>query len=192
MRMTKKYKTERVREIIDSYDLHEHFNSDDLKELSMLLDNQIDGAYRAINPQFPNTDPRHLFTLIDGEWLARSWHKMITPSTPKSEAVKVMRHLISSDLSEFKYAFDGRECANCGTTERITVDHVDPTFLEISNDFISKFGLPEVIDNPCTSMVTKCFKDFDLEAKWVHFHAERAVYQLLCVSCNASKGANKK
>jgi len=65
---------------------------------------------------------------------------------------------------------------------------VSPPFDEIANDFIAEFGLPKVIGSPDPSIVVNIFEDGEAEYQWAQFHAERAVYQLLCRSCNASKG----
>lgn len=188
-KITKKWRLERAREIIDRNQIDVPFNESDLIEFSMVVQQDIEGAVRRVNPQFPHTDPRHLHTLIDGQWCARSWRKMIEQThTPESEAKRVMRFLVRDDLTDFMSSVEPKECANCSTTDTLTVDHVSPPFSAIADEFIAERGLPTVVDNPCANMITKRFDDEGMEADWIHFHAERAVYQILCRSCNASKG----
>lgn len=188
MRVTKKSRIEACRKLIDKNKIDVYFSDEDTEELAAVLQHDVTGAVRRINPQFPN-DPRHLHTLIDGVWEGRSWRKMIEQNaTPESEAKRVMRHLISSDLREFMSEMDPAFCINCLSDDDLTVDHVKPPFSAIADEFIKLHGLPEIEDNQNPKMVTKQFKDFNLEAKWVHFHAENATYQILCRSCNASKG----
>lgn len=186
---TKKWRLEKAREIIDRNKMDVPFSEPDLIEFSMVVEQEVEGAIRRVNPQFP-TDPRHLHTLIDGVWEARSWRKMIEQThTPESEAKRVMRFLVRNDISDFMSCAEPKECWQCETIHDLTVDHVAPPFNAIADEFIYTYGLPEIVDNPCANMVVKKFHSDDLEEKWVQFHAERAVYQILCRSCNASKGA---
>lgn len=188
-KVTKKWRLEKAREIIDRNKMDVPFGELDLLEFSQVVQQDIDGAVRRVNPQFPNTDPRHLHTLIGGVWDARSWRKMIEQTqTPESEAKRVMRFLVRDDLLDFMSAVEPKECAKCGAVDDLTVDHVAPPFSAIAEEFIAQNGLPDIVDNPCANMVVKCFLNEELEADWVQFHAERAVYQVLCRSCNASKG----
>ena len=188
MKITKKSRLEACRNLIDKNQIDVYFNDSDTEQLAEILQHDIAGAIRRKNPQFPS-DPRHLHTLIDGVWDGRSWRKMIEQTaTPESEAKRVMRHLISQDMREFMDSMDHPFCLNCFVDENLTVDHVKPPFSEIANEFIKEHGLPEIQDNPDPNTVVKQFADFDMEAKWVHFHSENAAYQILCRSCNASKG----
>ena len=186
-KITKKWRTEKAREIIDRNVIGVHFCEYDLEEFSEVCQVEIDGAVRMINPQF-YSDPRHLHTLIDGEWDARSWRKFITALTPEQEAKRVMRNAVWSDLKDFREAMEPSECAICETEENLTTDHVAPPFDDIALDFFSCYGVPKVVGHSDKSIVVNIFEDGQLEGKWIHFHAERAVYQILCRSCNVRKG----
>ena len=189
MKITKKWRTEKAREIIDRNVFDVPFPEWDLREFCDVTTMDIDSAVRRVNPQFPHTDPRHLHVLRDGLWAAESWKKAIQQThTPESEAKRVMRFLVRDDMQDFKEAMQPLECEYCGAIDDLTVDHVSPPFDVIANDFIALYGTPEVTDNPQTDKVVKVFSDADLEAGWVSFHASRAMYQILCRSCNASKG----
>ena len=176
---TKKWRIEKAREIIDRNHIDVPFPVEDLIDFSDVVELCVDGAIRKVNPQFPS-DPRHLHTLIDGKWEA-----------PESEVKRVMRFLIRDDLADFMSCIEPKECAYCGAVYDLTVDHVDPPFNHIAKSFMKIHGLPEVVDNPDTGMVTKCFADFNIEAQWIAYHAENACYQVLCRSCNARKGTGQ-
>jgi len=184
---TKKWRIEKAREIIDRNKIDVLFPDEDVYEFSEVCQVEIQAAVRKINPQF-KSDPRHLHTLIDGVWDARSWRKFITSLTPEQECKRVMRHVVWDDMRDFLSSVSPKQCQFCKSEYDITVDHVSPPFDEIANDFIAEFGLPKVIGSPDPSIVVNIFEDGEAEYQWAQFHAERAVYQLLCRSCNASKG----
>lgn len=187
MKITKKRREEIAREIIDRNTLGVPFNNIDVSEFSAACQECMDGVVRKVNPQFPK-DPRHLHMLIDGEWQSKSWRKMIYPVSKEQDAKRIMRHAIRSDMNDFISSTSDRFCQHCFGEENLTVDHVSPPFDEIANDFIMIYGIPEFEDPP-PGHVVKIFNCMDLEAKWVAFHASFACYQVLCRSCNSSKGA---
>lgn len=190
MKQTKKARIERTREIIDRNQVGIPFNHVDLLALQSETRYMMEAAKRMINPQFPG-DPRHLHIIEEGEtdWIAWSWKKAIEGSNPVIEAKRVMRFCVAADLAEFRYSIDDPFCAHCGTDQHLTVDHVDPPFDDIANEFIEQHGLPEIVD-PAPGQVVNQFASIDLEAAWIQHHAERSVYQILCRSCNSSKGKN--
>lgn len=187
-KITKKYRLEKAREIIDRNAIDVPFNSYDVECFSIVCDKEIDGAVRRINPQFPHSDPRHLHTLIDGVWEARSWRKWINPLSPEQEVKRVMRFSVSEDMRDFMSSCYPQECEICGSVDDLTVDHVSPPFDDIANNFISESGIPEIVGPRDTSRVINEFADIDAEASWIAYHASSATYQILCRSCNASKG----
>src|SRR5690554_86566 len=188
MKQTKKARIERARDVIDRNVIGVPFNSADLLALQEATRYLMEGAKRMVNPQFPS-DPRHLHIIEEGgnDWTAWSWKKAIEGSNPVQEAKKVMRFCVAPDLQEFRYSIDDPECAHCGSKEHLTVDHVNPPFDDIANEFIEAHGLPEIVD-PAPGQVVNQFASIELEAAWVIHHAERSVYQILCRSCNSTKG----
>lgn len=186
-KITKKARIEKAREIIDRNELNVPFPDGDVQEFAAVCQQPITAAIRRMNPLFPN-DYRHLHTEIDGVWAARSWRKLISPITPLQQAKIIMRHSIWQDMRDFSSCATPQECASCGAVDDITVDHVWPPFDHIAMEFIEAHGVPEIEIPDDNFRVLDRFADAELEGKWVHFHAERAVYQLLCRSCNASKG----
>ena len=185
---TKKWRKEKAREIIDRNALDVPFSEADLREFADVTGSDIEGAVWTDNPQFPS-DPRHVCVLIDGKWRAWSWNKAIDQNvTPESEAKRVMRFIVREDMKEFKESVKPLECANCGATDNPTVDHANEPFDNIANAFMQQYGVPEIVESDDPNRVIKMFKDMNMEAAWIAFHASIAEYQILCRSCNASKG----
>ena len=187
-KITKKFRMEKAREIIDRNEIGVLFPDDDVEEFGDVCQMPIEAAVRAINPQFPRTDPRHLRTMIDGVWEARSWRKWIDKVTPEQEAKRAMRFAVRNDLKDFRDCISPDYCQRCGACEDLTVDHEWPPFDHIANEFLEAYGLPVIVGSPDPAVVVNIMEDPDLEAQWIAFHASRATYQILCRSCNASKG----
>lgn len=187
-KQTKKDRLESAREIIDRNAIDVPFPYDDVECFSVVCDRDIDGAVRRVNPQFPNSDPRHLHTLIGGIWEARSWRKWINPLTPEQEAKLIMRHVVYSDMRGFRLSQEPQECAACGAVDDLTTDHFAPPFDEIASGFILENGLPEIVGPSEKTKVVSEFANFAVKAKWIAYHAALATYQILCRSCNSSKG----
>lgn len=179
---------EKAREIIDRNKVGVLFSDDDVEEFGDVCQMPVEAAIRAINPQFPRTDPRHLRTMIDGVWEARSWRKWINKVSPEQEAKRAMRFAVRDDIKDFRDCVSPECCQKCGSFDDLTVDHKWPPFDHIANEFIKAYGFPKIIGSPDPLVVVNMMEDQELEGKWVHYHAENAVYQLLCRSCNASKG----
>ena len=186
---TKKAREQTVREIIDRNILDVPFSTEDTAHLADACQHDIAGAVRRVNPQFPS-DTRHLHMLEDGVWAAKSWRKLIYPINKEQQAKRVMRHCIIHDLMDYMDAADDKRCANCESLDDLTVDHVAPPFDDIANEFILFYGIPETVDPP-VGQVVNVFADINMEASWIAYHAANACYQILCRSCNASKGKTK-
>lgn len=191
-------KISRAREIIDSYAIGAPFSCADLKELADLTQTEIRSACRMANPMFP-ADPRHLHVIAYGWTEAQQWSwRSAIEDAHKKDAVEALRqrqrqkrlfalrHSVRHEMRDFRMGMDHPDCAICGSTEDLTTDHVEPAFIEIALGFLDvhpHFALRKV--QGCGDL----FESMDLEAEWIAFHASRAVYQLLCRSCNSAKGA---
>ena len=187
--LTKKWRKEQVRAVIDRNKISVPFDGSDVSIFSDLCQKKMDSACRHINPQYPS-DPRYVKILLDGKWDGFGWNKAIDqPADPAFEMKRVMRHLVADDMREFMDSVKQKECATCKATDNLSVDHVYPAFVEMANYFIQLHGIAVIIDSPDKSKVVKMFADPDMEAAWVSFHAQHAVYQILCRSCNSRKGA---
>lgn len=185
---TKKDRTQRVREIIDANGIDVIFNASDTQEMRVLLETESDGFVKRTDLKYPS-DTRHLHFLIAGKWVAKSWRKCITPISPTALVKKAFRGEIEDILKEFKESVTPAICVNCGSGEYLTVDHVDPPFDVIAEKYIQLYGLPKLGSTP-EGVGFELFYLDDLE-NWLTLHAQHAIYQILCRSCNASKGKRK-
>lgn len=112
-----------------------------------------------------------------GRW---SWVKSIDGYSNRQNTLQAMRAAI-------RYGSFGRVskdcCASCGTSERLTVDHKSVSFARIVAKFMETYGMPRLIN------VGNGWQLRD-ESQFISFHDALADYQVLCVSCNARKGAS--
>jgi len=185
MRITKKYRTDMARAIIDRNVIGVPFNDYDTAQMNEVLGTTFDGFVRRRNPQYPS-DPRHLHGSTFGEFAAFSWLKAISPIDDIQNVKKVMRESIAPCLAEFMDSVDEPACEHCGTTERLTCDH-NPSFDSIALAYLADNAMPRIIDAP--NGVGNVFEDIDVEGRWIGFHQSRITrYAVLCRSCNASKG----
>jgi hypothetical protein len=184
-KVTKKSRLEAARCIIDRNSTFVPFSSEDLAKFSLACCVTIEGAERRPNPKFPQ-DPRHLYMKMNGEdWKVISWKKLIVGWDQDTSVKKVMREAISIDLWNFKKALK-LVCERCGSVDHPSVDHVDPPFNWIAEQFIEANGLPIIADS--TDGVGNVFGDSAVKVLWIKFHTTHAKYQILCRSCNSSKG----
>jgi hypothetical protein len=179
--LTKKLRKAFVRALIDSQTISKPFSKSDLAVFKCLVGVDASSVVKVPNPEYPQ-DTRHI--KVDGESL--SWVRAIDETDELVHLKKVMRNIIAPDLCDFLSAVEPSECACCGATEDLTADHADSPFDEIAVGFIDAKG--PIALTPKTSGVGHRFTDMQLEAEWIAYHAANAVYQVLCRSCNASKG----
>jgi hypothetical protein len=83
------------------------------------------------------------------------------------------------------------KCNNCNIkTENITTDHYKLSYKEIFNNFIkiNKINLCsiEIYENEHNEIR---LKDHLLASKWLKYHDNKAIYRLLCRSCNSHFGS---
>lgn len=129
-----------------------------------------------------------------------SWKSAITgkEKTFKSELMSAMRSSIDAQICEFKTKHRNECCEECGSLNRLDVDHNDTqnsAFDELAKNFIDKnkckipvkFG--ELDDN--THRRTFLIKDNVFKEQWVKFHKENAKLRMLCHKCNISRPKTK-
>ena len=183
MKLTKKRRLEIAREVIDRNVLGRAFSPEDTAEMNYALGTNYQGFERRHNPRHP-TDPRHLYRQDMFGWESLSWNKCINPISDTAQIKAVLRESIAPCIAEAKVALSAT-CEHCGSASNTTVDHTDPPFDDIANDYLKGVS-PEIQPHPSGS--GWMFKVESVEAHWITFHAARATYQTLCRSCNASKG----
>lgn len=187
-----------AREIIDGYPLDVPFSADHCAQLADLTDTEIRFVVRRENPAFPS-DKRHLHVIAydwfePQQWSWRSALQIAHSRDPeearanreRQKAMFALRFAVRADMADFRSAQIPAECAVCGALDDLTTDHVKPPFIAIAREFL---GLHPTIDLRKVQGCGDLIASADLEAEWISFHASRATYQLLCRSCNASKGA---
>ena len=184
MKLTKKQRIEAARALIDANTHGVLFPPEKTDLFNALCGTAFKAVKRMPNPAFPK-DTRHIHVLDGEAWREFSWVKAIR-GRPKRPLHAVLRKAVGGEMRTWRMSQPYRRCERCGSEEVITTDHVDPSFFDIAEAFISQEGNIELMDGPPGA--GDIISDIDVEARWIAFHASRAVYQLLCRSCNASKG----
>lgn len=185
---TKTARTQRCRDLIDSQRMGVLFKPEALIEFMELTGEELLAAKRMPNPRYPN-DPRHVrVQWPDGEWSEMSWTKRITKPNERTLLKKVLRNEIQSDLDDFRAAVAGifLFCVRCGSEEHLTTDHARTPFDVIAEEWIAGNSPVEV--EKCPDGIGYRIACRDKAASWIMAHAGKSTYQLLCRSCNASKG----
>ena len=186
--IAKKFRKEIVRAIVDRCAIGAEFPALDLHEFNAMCGTNWEAAKHMRNPEHPS-DPRHVHVLKDGIWKQFSWNKAISPITDWTELCRAMRALADGIAKEYLAETSETDCAHAdrgGCNGPLQADHCGVPFDDIAKAFVAEFGMPELVDGPPGG--GRVFKDEDLEANWIGFHAQRVVYQLLCRTHNASKG----
>lgn len=174
--------------VIDTNRIGSPMVGQDLAWFRLLHGSRIKAACRMVNPEFP-TDPRHVQVIPNGgtQYEPWSWNKAISAISERQELHRAMRKAVEPDRDEAAAAIED-VCEKCSATEHIQMDHVGMPFVELADGWLASFDPPpSLVDGP--SSIGRQFESADVEADWIQYHAERVVWQKLCRSCNASKGA---
>jgi 5-methylcytosine-specific restriction endonuclease McrA len=174
-----------MRALIDDNVFGKPFNEEHLQIAGALCGFTFLSITRMPCPGYPN-NTRHLIVQtecgIDGPF---SWSKAIRGAKGKERYDDALRKAVREDLAAVFQAAEPKECAYCGVTTNLTVDHVDPPFSVITKDFLASNDVVLVTKKSCAGWH---LADPD---PWINYHASRSTYQLLCRSCNASKGVKR-
>lgn len=98
-----------------------------------------------------------------------------------------MRYCIKPQIDEFRKN-NKLECVSCGSLLNIEIDHNEPSFKKLYDDFIEMNpNIPSSFDN--TYFNSACFKEVDKDYNelWYDYHLKHANLQCLCKKCNLSK-----
>ena len=181
---TKKWREEKIREILDSHEFYKPFNDEVLGVVNEVLGTKFYAAKRTpYHPHHRNMQVQHYQGEDFGDW---SWKKTIRPPSEIKDAFDVMRKAIQHELDEYRHR-SSPECVKCGSSENPTVDHKTIPFIQIAQAYIEQFGLPERYHGGNGAGWLLAEPDM-----WIDFHWEMADYQILCRSCNSAKGASIK
>jgi hypothetical protein len=189
---TLKAKKARCQKLIDGVPFGRDFTDAELAEFKEITGADILAARHARNQTNPS-DKRHVRVQYpDGSWDGLSWNRCIYGTNPRTELHKVLRGEIDPDIADYRSAADIRVCPNprgnprCNGSDYLQVDHADRPFDSIAAEFVALFGPIDVAKGPPGGV--DIIRDRGVAAEWIEFHATHATYQILCRSCNASKG----
>lgn len=188
MKMSKALMKHITQLVIDNNAIGVPMAGQDLAWFRLLYGDRIKAACRMVNPEYPS-DPRHVQVIPRGraDYEPWSWNKAISAVSDRHELHAVMRKAVEPDRDEAAEAIED-VCEQCGATDDIQMDHLDPPFVEMADAWLAQFEPPpSLIDGP--SGIGRQFENVDVEADWIKYHAERVIWQKLCRSCNARKGA---
>ena len=175
-----------ARSLIDQQDFSVEFDITKVYAFNELLGTEFDGFKRFINPKF-SRDHRHIFALFaDGQWRDFSWNKKIAPPSEITRVYATLRSAVWQDLQEALDAITPKVCTRCGLVENLSTDHAAKPFSTIADEWLALNGNPSLVDRAAGG--GKQIADINQEASWVTYHAANAEYQILCRSCNSSKG----
>ena len=185
---TKKAKLERTRVLLDRQPAGVPFSAEVVNRLNSYTGWDAIGARKVFNAAFPSDNRCVEITLPDGTYAVWSWRKAIAGYDPAKNVDQAMRSAIAPYLFAFMKQAEAA-CAMCGSVEDLTVDHASVPFSVIAAEFKKAWpGIDTLIVNTCTGAGWQL--EGHLLENWVKHHNDRATYQVLCRSCNASKGTN--
>jgi hypothetical protein len=118
-----------------------------------------------------------------------SWRKCVelTTGTMKPKIVSVFRASINKQISDFR---DNSvlTCVKCGSSEHPQIDHKNPTFQQMFDDFTGENGLPTDVYQDKDNLAPVFLpEDKIYEDRWVSYHKENATLRVLCRNCNCSR-----
>ena len=128
-------------------------------------------------------------------WLTVSWRKGSSKKRKEEDPLQsAFRQAIYRQIMLWKKTFGPGECTECKDVQhahlKLHVDHKDPSFLQLTKDFLEKpinKEVPTEFDYhyKCGRKFKK--KDNRFKQRWQNYHRKHAVLQWLCRKCNLSK-----
>lgn len=175
------------RKVIDATPFGEEMSLENAATMRMLTGWNYQRIRHMYNPKH-FTDHRYIEVLQeDGTWITHSWRKTISPTTDWQDLQKAMRETVTEHaLSEYRKTAVPI-CRQCGTTELLTVDHKSKSFDEIMQTFVAALGEAPAIKDGAMGQGRE-LADESVAKAWIAYHDSVADFQILCRSCNASKG----
>lgn len=178
VRMSKKDRMNEARSVINRYAINDVFSTRDTERFGLLCGYTFEKVMRVVPLKGTGASVRVICQeeQYEGPW---SWVKSIGGYDQRKNLTQAMRQALRSRT--FAEVVKTR-CVQCGTHKRLSVDHKSIPFVAIKEKFVSGFGEPE-IEN-----IGEGWQLVD-PGEFTRFHDAVADYQVLCVSCNAKKGA---
>ena len=108
---------------------------------------------------------------------------------PIQNLKSAMRNSISTQINEFRRKNPIEICNKCQLMGKVDVDHHNPTFQQIYNNFmkINKLNLPTEFNNHISN--SSIFKDDDIifNETWQKYHMSNCNLRYLCHLCNLKR-----
>lgn len=102
-----------------------------------------------------------------------------------------MRYSIKPQIDEFKRKNNVSKCVYCGSFSNIEIDHDEPSFKKLFEDFLAKNqNFPTVFAETYYNTASFTENDKDFHEKWYKYHWTHAKLQPLCKKCNMTKKKN--
>lgn len=128
-------------------------------------------------------------------WLTVSWRKGSSKKRKEEDPLQsAFRQAIYCQIMLWKKTFGPGECAECKDVHhahvKLHVDHKDPSFLQLTKDFMEKSVNKEApIEFDYHYKGGRKFKKRDnrFKQRWQNYHRKHAILQWLCRKCNLSK-----
>jgi hypothetical protein len=98
-----------------------------------------------------------------------------------------MRVAIEPQIEEYR-KYNKLICIKCKSKIKPNVDHYNPKFKDLKNDFLNvKNNIPIFFSNNTSNQ--KCFtkEDEEFEKKWYEYHQQNAKLRILCSKCNQER-----
>jgi hypothetical protein len=128
-------------------------------------------------------------------WLNVSWRKGSYKKRKEENYLQsAFRQSIYRQISLWKKInYLNYECVQCKSNIKLQVDHKEPSFIQLTTDFlnnINKFSIPDKFNyHKYGSKFTE--NDYIFKKKWQDYHKIHATFQWLCKKCNLSKNKLK-
>ena len=128
---------------------------------------------------------------VSAKWMFTCFGSGVHNDNPLHRVKQALRKAIKYQIKEFRDSVKN-ECQECGEEGYgldLEVDHDDPTFAKIVENFIKKYGEKALVESvsklPTQDIWT--FKNKEIEADWCEYHLKEANLRLLCVPCHDKK-----
>lgn len=128
---------------------------------------------------------------LDNSEIDFSWVKCMNLTAGKGNRqhiISAFRQSIMDQIYEYKYKINTLKCSKCNSICNIQVDHYNPTFMQMYEEFTTLNLLPdEVEQNPFNLTFNFLKKDDKYSTTWQMYHRKNAKLRLLCKFCNCSR-----
>ncbi|MEU3341961.1 DUF3223 domain-containing protein [Streptomyces sp. NPDC006668] len=134
---------------------------------------------------------------LDGEVSDFSWNACLTPFSQRTQVLAALRHAIAEQVAQARdTALDSGQPLVCAVTGELIpsaaelhIDHADPTFLDLAEEFITVNGGVDafrILPDSGAGITYIELEDKKLEELWQNYHRERALLRPVLKRVNLS------